>query len=453
MTGAETARLDVVPRALPEIEQEAIDAAEAQVRPDDLRALVTDLVNIASPTGEEGPLARYVTDALNSSGIEGRYQPIDRQQANAIGRVRGTGNGASVLLYAPIDTVTTGNTEEDCPGVGDELRSDMRPQAADQGPWVVGLGASNPKGHAACVIAAAQAIKAAGVRLRGDLLVGLGAGGMPTNKRDSAAIDRYNTGQGSGCSFMLEQGVQADFAVIAKPGWAVAWEEAGLCWFRVRVHGLFSYVGARRRIPYRNPIVEAAKVIPDLEEWAAEYAARNTSGLVAPQAQIGAIDGGWVRMPSFTSAACDLWLDVRISPRTPPVEVQRQFGEALAAIERRHPGLRLSSQLEVSIPGTSTPPGNWIVQSAARALEAVEGGPQQSITETSGATDANILRNRGLATARVGMPKVADVHGAEVDFSLGMNAVDVTDMVKLTRLLVRTAIETCSQPAPRAGRG
>ena len=451
MTGAAVTRLVVQPRELSASQEEAVRAAEAHVRPDQLRALVSDLVNIASPTGEEAPLARYIADALSRSGIEARCQPIDRQQANAVGCIRGKGDGASLLLYAPIDTVTTGNFDEDCPGVGDQLRADMRAQALDRGPWVVGLGASNPKGHAACVIAAAQAIKAAGVQLRGDLLIGLGAGGMPTNKRDSAVIDRYNTGQGNGCSFMLEQGVHADFAVIAKPGWAVAWEEVGLCWFRVRVHGLFSYVGARRRIPYRNPIVEVAKVIPALEEWALQYASSNTSGLVAPQAQIGAIEGGWARMPSFTSAACDIWLDVRISPRTAPIEVRRQFGAAIAAIERRYPELNLSWEMELSIPGTSTPPDNWIVQSTARAWEAVEGRAQQTITETSGATDANILRSRGLATARVGMPKASGADGIEVDFSLGMNAVDIADMTKLTRVLIRTAIETCDHPASAVG--
>ena len=54
------------------------------------------------------------------------------------------------------------------------------------GDHVVGLGASNPKGHAAAVMAAAEAIAAAGIPLRGDLLVGLGAGGMPTNGRAPA---------------------------------------------------------------------------------------------------------------------------------------------------------------------------------------------------------------------------------------------------------------------------
>src|SRR5262245_36978191 len=105
-------------------------------------------------------------------------------------------------------------------------------------------------------MAAAQAIKAAGVPLKGSLLVGLGAGGMPTNRRPS--VKKFNAGQGAGCAFMLEQGVRADFAIIAKPGWAVAWEEVGLCWFKVIVRGDLNYTGRRHVIKGRNPIVQAA---------------------------------------------------------------------------------------------------------------------------------------------------------------------------------------------------
>jgi len=428
-------------------QQEWIAAAQRLVRPDSLRELLASMVNIASPTGEEAALARFVAHTLAEAGIDAEYQPLDPKQANAIGRLPGRGGGVSLLLYAPLDTVTTGNPDEDCPGVGQQLREDMLPAAVHRGSWVVGLGASNPKGHAACVIAAAQAVARAGLPLPGDVLIGLGAGGMPTNRRDRSTVERYNAGQGSGCSFMLEQGLYPDFAVIAKPGWSVAWEEVGLCWFRVRVHGLFGYVGSRHRIAYRNPIVDAARVVLALEEWATQYSAANTSGLVTPQAQIGAIAGGWSRMPSFTGAECELWLDVRTSPRTPPTDVRRQFAAAVDRIRAGHPDMQLSWEMVLSIPGTTTSPDNWIVQSTARAWQAEAGRPHQTLTGTSGATDANILRGRGIPTARVGMPKAVDATGAEVDFALGMNAADVDDLARLTRLLITTIVDTCGRSA------
>jgi acetylornithine deacetylase/succinyl-diaminopimelate desuccinylase-like protein len=268
---------------------------------------------------------------------------------------------------------------------------------------------------------------------------------MPTNKRPVAHMTRYNAGQGSGCSFMLEQGLHTDYAVIAKPGWSVAWEEVGLCWFKVQVRGTFGYVGARHRIPYRNAVVESATVVTALEAWFGEYTARNTSGLVAPQGQVGAIEGGWTRTASLSPAVCNLYVDLRVSPRTPPVEARRQFGAAMDAIARANPHIDLDWDMILAIPGTSTPPGSWIVQSCARAWERVEGQPHQVAFGTSGATDANILRHRGIPTARVGMPKLRDPSGAEVDFSMGMNAVDVSDMARLTRLLVYAIVDTCGR--------
>ena len=72
------------------------------------------------------------------------------------------------------------------------------------------------------------------------------------------------------------------------------------------------------------------------------------------------------------------------------------------------------------------------------------GSVHQVTVGTSGATDANILRNRGIPTARVGMPKVVDAP-FDVDFEMGMNAVDVHAMVELTRVLAFVAVDTCSR--------
>ena len=424
-------------------QQNWVDQAWQAVDIDSLRQLVVDMVSIASPTGGEGPLAKYLTGRLQGAGLLATQQQIDEHQANAVGVLKGAG-GSDLLLYAPIDTLTVGEVSEDVPWIGPDLRADMRSEPVVTGDWVMGLGASNPKGHGACIIAAAEAIASAQVPLRGDLIVGLGAGGMPTNYLNCRGDGRRNVGQGVGCSFMIEQGIFPDFAIIAKPGWSVAWEEVGLCWFRILVKGDFNYVGSRHRLSYRNPIVAAASLVGALENWFAEYSASNTSGLVAPQGNIGYIHGGWERTASLSPAACILMVDLRISPRTSPTEAKRQFGVAMAQIQRDSPDLEIAWDMVLSIPGTRTPPDNWIIQACARAWEAVEGKPHQVQYATSGATDANILRNRGIPTARVGMPKAIDDQGFEVDFAMGMNATDLRHMSKLTRLLIHAVVATCT---------
>lgn len=424
-----------------------LDDAVAQVMghvdADLLRGIVVGLVDIPSPTGEEAALAAWAAQHLVEAGVEARPQPLDERQANAVGRIRGTGEGRSLLLYAPIDTLTTGNADEDEPWAADRLRPDMLPVAQVDGDHVIGLGASNPKGHAACVMAAAEAIRASGIELTGDLWVGLGAGGMPTNRRARPDLPRENAGQGVGCSFMLEQGIYPDHAVIAKPGGAVAWEEVGLCWFDVTVRGTFSYVGSRHRMPYVNPIVEAGKVISALEEWFPEYSARHTAGLVAPQGNIGSIRAGYQHMPAVSPASCVIRVDLRTSPDAPPSQVSREFGELMKSVRARHPELDLDWQMVLSIPGTRTPQDDPVVVAAVDAWEAENGRQHEPIVANSGATDANILRGRGVPTARIGMDRIGPDAPLALDFPAGMNVVDVREMERLTRWLVRTALMIC----------
>ena len=400
------------------------------------------MASIPSATGEERELARVIVEVMKESGIEAFFQPMADDQGNAVGRVAGSKNGADLLIYAPLDTAFSNNEREECPWVGDRLPEEMTTSAYVRDGEVVGMGAENPKGYAACAIAAVLSIKAAEVPLQGSLLVGLGSGGMPTNRRP--ALSKFNVGQGAGCAFMLEQGVRGDFAIIAKPGWSVSWEEVGLCWFKVIVRGDLNYTGVRHVVKGRNPIVHAAKVIGLLEEWFSEYTKKNTSGLVAPQGSINAIQSGWTHKLAFVPAACHFYVDLRISPRVTPMEAKRQFGEAIARIVKSNPELAVEWEMILSIPGSFTDPKNWIVQSCVRSWEFVEGKKHAPRTGTSGATDANILRAAGIPTARIGMPRLTGASG-EQRSKFSMERSDVAGMKQLTKCLVYAAIDTCTR--------
>ncbi|RVW07034.1 deacylase [Prescottella agglutinans] len=425
------------------------ERAWARVNRERLRDLTVGLVDIVSPTGDEAPLARHITDTLAGSGVEAHTMYLDDRQANSWARVRGAGTGPDLLLYAPIDTVTSGNAAEDVPWAAETLRPDMRAHAAVDGDYVVGLGASNPKGHAACVMAAVEAIRAAEIPLTGDLLAGFGAGGMPTNARPGVGNPRLNTGQGVGCSFLLEQGVWADFAVIAKPGWTVSWEEVGLAWFEITVHGSHTYVGSRHRLPYRNPVALAGEVAGRLEDWFPEYSTRHRDGLVLPQGMVANIRGGWERTASFTPGQVRMMVDLRLSPRTTPTAAKRELVAVVREIAADLDA-RIDVEQILAIPGEASDEQMWLCRSAIEAWEAFEGGPHHEFHDASGATDANILRGRGIPTVRVGMPKVVDAP-FEVDFAMGMNTVDLRVAERLTRYLIRVAVDTATRSLEEVG--
>jgi acetylornithine deacetylase/succinyl-diaminopimelate desuccinylase-like protein len=391
------------------------------------------MVDIPSPAGEEQTLATWLVDRMTVVGLEAEYQPLSATSGNAMGWLRGSGDGPTLLLYAPVDAAWRGE-DADLPVLGG-AREDLLPGAKRRGDLVVGLAAENPKAYAACVLAAAQAIRWAEIPLRGTLAVGFGAGGMPIGPPPGG---QGQVGHGLGATQLVEA-VGPDQAVIAKPGDAVAYEEVGLCWFRIGVRGTLGYTGVRHLLAYRNPIVEMARLLQGLEAWFPTYTAANTSGCVAPQGAIGAVRGGWSQAPAFTPATCEFWVDLRVSPRTPIQEVERQFAETLRRLASET-GAEVEWERVLAIPGTSTPPGDPIIRSSIRAWELVAGRPHRFRTGTSGATDANLIRAAGVPTARVGMPAVEppeDLRG----FSMGV--ADPTAMAALTRTLCAVAIDTC----------
>lgn len=227
--------------------------------------------------------------------------------------------------------------------------------------------------------------------------------------------------------------------MIAKPGDFVAHDEVGLCWFEIVVPGTHTYAGSRHRLPYRNPIVTAAEVVTRLERWLADYPERHRTATAAPQGIVGSIAGGWERMLAVTPAACRIRLDLRIAPGTTPLEAKRELAAYVRQVSAEL-GTELAVEMVLAIPGTRTPPESWVVRSAVRAWESVNGRPHEPVDGNSGATDANILRARGIPTARVGMPKaVSD------DFALGMNTVDVRAMRRLCEVLLRVAAGTVTR--------
>jgi acetylornithine deacetylase/succinyl-diaminopimelate desuccinylase-like protein len=412
---------------------------------DELRDRTAAVVGIPSTVGEEALLATYFVDFLAEEGLDASFQRFAPARGNAIARKRGNGTGAELLLYAPIDMHIAGRSANDGPSLRLDGRPDLVPDAFVDGDYIIGLGAENPKGHAVCAAVAAAALARAKVPLRGDVIVGLGGGGMPQN----ATPQNPEAGHGVGCAYMLEHGVRPDFAVIAKPGGAVSYEEVGLCWFKISVYGSFSYAGIPRREPVRNAISDAAAVITRLNAWFPEYTVRNTSGLVAPLGTVSAIAGGWPEKPAFLPDVCDIYVDLRISPRTTTADAARQFGDALDAIRAAEPNISLDCVMTAAIPGTSTPPENWIIRSSVRAWELAYEREHALRIGTSGATDANILRGHGVPTARVGMPALGAAAPFAGRFSMGV--VSAEAMVTLTKTLIAIAIDTCTRSRDDVG--
>src|SRR5437870_11619835 len=93
-----------MPLSLGKEREQWVKRAWGAIDEDKLGELNRMMASIASPTGQEKQLALALVDVMNGAGIGACFQPVGDDQGNATGRIAGTGEGAALLLCAPLDT-------------------------------------------------------------------------------------------------------------------------------------------------------------------------------------------------------------------------------------------------------------------------------------------------------------------------------------------------------------
>ena len=100
-------------------------------------------------------------------------------------------------------------------------------------------------------------------------------------------------------------------------------------------------------------------------------------------------------------------------------------------------GLETKYERIQTINASHTPPNDPIIESTTQVWEHLNGRPHEPFTLMSGATDANILRQHGIPTARIGLAKAKLPN---VDFALGMNCVAISELRHLTKFLTLSVL-------------
>lgn len=422
------------------------EQARARLNPQRLQTLLFELTNIHSPTGATRQASEFMTRHLQSIGMKSRYYPMNDISGNALGERRGSGGGATVLLYAPIDThLDRTPGEEVLTGEGQE--ADLQPFAQQVDDWVFGLGSSNPKGMLATLTEVATALIEADIPLKGDLLLGMADGGMPVD------ISARHSGMSNGVIHMLNRGMYPDFAIIMKPWNWVYHEEPGMAWFKLKVKGTLGYAGVPHDTPgFRSSVVPAATVIQELQQWIVQYTDRNTSGVIQPHGWIAGVRSGDIERPAFPSAVTEIFFDVRVNPRVSPASVKAQFADFVDDLKQRFPALDLDWEQYGSVPGGSTNPDSWIVQSCKRGWEFIEQRPHGVPDMLAGQTDGAALRRYGVPTARIGWPWPATGAPLPVAEGLGgMGATYIPDLMPCAEKILYALIDTLTRPRSELG--
>jgi acetylornithine deacetylase/succinyl-diaminopimelate desuccinylase-like protein len=130
--------------------------------------LLQDMVKIPSYTGEEWEIAQFMANWLEQQGLEVDLQECTptkyhKKSANVIAILRGTGGGMNLMLNGHMDTD---------PACGDWKYDPWDPVIFD-GNKMNGIGTTNMKGGDSAMVEAVLAIKDAGIKLKGDILITL----------------------------------------------------------------------------------------------------------------------------------------------------------------------------------------------------------------------------------------------------------------------------------------
>jgi acetylornithine deacetylase len=384
---------------------DAVAAGEA-----DMLADLRDLVRTPSVVGHEAAAQRVMDSKLRSLGLSvTRLRPVleevSRHPAyitvpwsyddrdNVLGTLVGTGGGRSLILNGHVDVVS--------PEPADAWTFDPW-DATERDGRIYGRGSVDMKGGLAAILGAVRAIRAAGVRVRGDLHV--------------HSVIEEEAGGGGGTLACLLTGHVADGMIITEPG-DISVAHAGVLYFRVRVTGKTAHAGRAHTgvnaIGKMNLIYDALIALD--RRRAAEHRFELFERTVGRSCHLNIGQyraGDW---PSTVAGRAEIECRISYIPGERENDVKREVDDTIASAAAADPWLAAHPPVvewfgwhgEAWTQDESHP----LVQTVRGSVEAVTGAPA-SIAGKAAGMDTRFAAYVGMPALSYG-PNGANSHGCD----------------------------------------
>ena len=260
---------------------------------------------------------------MRGLGLEAELTPVEADRVNAIGRLRGSGGGKSLMFNGHIDTnpVTEGWTVDPWGGKVDDK-------------FIYGIGVSNMKSGDAAYFCAVKTLIDAGVKLKGDVLLTYVVGELQG---------------GVGTVAMVKQGYRADYFVNSEPTdlQALTMHAAAFV-FPIELVGDTRHLSKREEAV--DAIVAACDLVPRLN-------AMKFSGAKSPEHEkinrvhVGVLHGALGKeLHEWRPPQVADYVKIKGSGRYAPGQTEEgalaDLRAELDALERRHPGLKATVAIE-----------------------------------------------------------------------------------------------------------
>jgi len=402
-----------------EIWSRALDALDTQRSV----AFLQKLVRCKSYSATEGEraLVHLVAEDMSALGLETTLVPVPGGRVNALGRLPGVGGGRSLLFNGHVDTnpVTEGWTVDPWGGLVDDT-------------FIYGIGVSNMKAGDAAYFCAVETLLAAGIRLKGDVLLSFVVGELQG---------------GIGTKALIDQGVRADCFINSEPtDLEILTMHAAAFVFEIRV------LGHTRHLSKREESVDAlsiaASMIPDLNsmtfsgQQSARHGSVNRVHVGTMKAGLGTTFEDW--RPAQVADVAELRGSGRYAVGQTEEAARQDMERVLDVHRQRHP----HAQIKLHIQGTDGHPvmppfaeaeNATVVEAVRRAYTHVRGKPPgngQTHPARFYGTDAGHLQHHG------GMQGVVCGPGGRFN-TMPDERVEIDDYIDMIRIYMIAIMEVC----------
>jgi acetylornithine deacetylase len=395
-----------------------------------LTQLAVDLVSISSPTGEEQAMGERMRAELEASGLQVLWQELEEGRPNVVGILEGAGGGPSLMFNGHMDTSYSGKEPwlAGIPG--------FQPEGFVRDGRIYGLGISNMKGALCCYVEAVRALRDAGVRLLGDLVVAAVAGEIEKTQWHPDFVGKEYRGYAAGSRFLTSHGGVADMCVLGEPTeHKVVLGHYGALWVRISTRGPFVHTAFAEGRLAENSIVRMQDVLEAVRAWIPLWEERAAYGGRRGLVGIGAVKGGFAWRASRTPHRTDLFLDVRVPPTLPMAQARREVGEFVRGLRAQFPDHGIEWEVYVTAPGSEIRADHPLVHAIDEGHAAVFGAPPERDV-VRWFSDASTLTRYGIQSVNYG------TSSGLPDPELGEN-LDIGGLVQVAKVYALVAQRIC----------
>ena len=393
------------PRAAPRL---SVDADFATTIARDLVRIDSVNPSLAPGGAGEAMVAGYVAEMLDGLGLDVDVIEHAPGRLSVVGRLAGSGGGRSLMLNAHSDTV---GIDGMAAPFGGEIRDGR----------LHGRGAYDMKGSLASCLAAVKAIRDAGLRPRGDIVV-------------AAVADEEHASIGTA---EVAAKYPVDAAIVTEPtslDLCVAHE--GFAWLEVVTRGRAAH-GSRPDLGV-DANLRMGRVLDGLARLERELRERQPHPLLGHGSIHAATIHGGTGLSTYAER-CTLGIERRTLPGESDEQAVAEIEAILDAIRADDPGFDATARLTLARPAFETAASSRIAPIVETAARHVLGRPIRRRGETPW-MDSALLAAAGTDVVVIG-PHGTGAHARE-------EWVDLGSVVQLAEVLAWAALGYASVEGP-----